>query len=62
MTMATPVIAFGSLQRPGPACGGPGFLDTVFVQTSISRSGGKLAALMTQTQLVLPREPAATKE
>ena len=27
MRMATPVIAFGSLQRPGPACGGPGFLE-----------------------------------
>jgi hypothetical protein len=40
----------------------PGFLDAVVVQTSIYRSGGKSAALMTQTQLVLLREPAATKE
>jgi 1,4-dihydroxy-2-naphthoyl-CoA hydrolase len=32
---------------------------TVVVQTSIYRSDGKLAAMMTQTQLVLPREPAA---
>jgi uncharacterized protein (TIGR00369 family) len=31
---------------------------TVVVQTSIYRSDGKLAAMMTQTQLVLPREPA----
>src|SRR6478672_3027838 len=29
---------------------------TVVVQTSIYRSDGKLAAMMTQTQLVLPRE------
>ena len=32
---------------------------TVVVQTSIYRSDGKLAAMMTQTQLVLPREPSA---
>ena len=32
---------------------------TVVVQTSIYRSDGKLAAMMTQTQLVLPREPPA---
>src|SRR5271156_2492993 len=32
---------------------------TVVVQTSIYRSDGKLAAMMTQTQLVIPREPAA---
>jgi len=31
----------------------------IVVQTSICRSDGKLAAMMTQTQLVLPREPAA---
>jgi acyl-coenzyme A thioesterase PaaI-like protein len=35
---------------------------TVFVQTSICRSDGKLAAIMTQTQLVLPREPSAPAE
>jgi uncharacterized protein (TIGR00369 family) len=32
---------------------------TVVVQTSIYRSDGKLAAMMTQTQLVLPREAPA---
>jgi 1,4-dihydroxy-2-naphthoyl-CoA hydrolase len=32
---------------------------TIVLQTSIYRSDGKLAALMTQTQMVLPREPAA---
>jgi acyl-coenzyme A thioesterase PaaI-like protein len=32
---------------------------TVVVQTSIYRSDGKLAAMMTQTQLVLPWEPSA---
>jgi 1,4-dihydroxy-2-naphthoyl-CoA hydrolase len=32
---------------------------TVVVQTSIYRSDGKLAAMMTQTQLVLPLEPSA---
>jgi hypothetical protein len=32
---------------------------TVVVQTSIYRSDGKLAAMITQTQLVLPREPSA---
>lgn len=32
---------------------------TVVVQTSIYRSDGKLAAMTIQTQLVLPREPAA---
>lgn len=31
----------------------------VVVQTSIYRSDGKLAAMITQTQLVLPREPPA---
>jgi 1,4-dihydroxy-2-naphthoyl-CoA hydrolase len=30
---------------------------TVVLQTSIYRPDGKLAALMTQTQMVLPREP-----
>ena len=29
----------------------------IVVQTSIYRSDGKLAAMMTQTQMVLPREP-----
>jgi 1,4-dihydroxy-2-naphthoyl-CoA hydrolase len=32
---------------------------TIVLQTSIYRADGKLAALMTQTQMVLPREPAA---
>jgi hypothetical protein len=32
---------------------------TIVVQTSIYRSDGKLAAMMTQTQLVLPWESAA---
>jgi 1,4-dihydroxy-2-naphthoyl-CoA hydrolase len=31
---------------------------TIVLQTSIYRADGKLAALMTQTQMVLPREPA----
>src|SRR4051812_6974376 len=31
---------------------------TIVLQTSIYRGDGKLAALMTQTQMVLPREPA----
>ena len=35
---------------------------TVVVQTSIYRADGKLAAVMTQTQLVLPREPSKTGE
>jgi len=34
---------------------------TIVLQTSIYRSDGKLAALMTQTQMVLPREPNAAK-
>jgi uncharacterized protein (TIGR00369 family) len=34
---------------------------TIVLQTSIYRSDGKLAALMTQTQMVLPREPTAAK-
>lgn len=33
---------------------------TIVLQTSIYRPDGKLAAMMTQTQMVLPREPAAT--
>jgi 1,4-dihydroxy-2-naphthoyl-CoA hydrolase len=32
---------------------------TIVLQTSIYRADGKLAALMTQTQMVLLREPAA---
>jgi uncharacterized protein (TIGR00369 family) len=32
---------------------------TIVLQTSIYRPDGKLAAIMTQTQMVLPREPAA---
>jgi uncharacterized protein (TIGR00369 family) len=32
----------------------------VVVQTSIYRSDAKLAAMMTQTQLVLPREPSTS--
>ena len=32
---------------------------TIVLQTSIYRPDGKLAALMTQTQMVLPRDPAA---
>lgn len=35
---------------------------TVVVQTSIYRADGKLAAVTTQTQLVLPREPSKTDE
>ena len=31
---------------------------TIVLQTSIYRADGQLAAVMTQTQLVLPREPA----
>ena len=31
---------------------------TIVLQTSIYRADGKLAAMMTQTQMVLPREPA----
>ncbi|HZK91044.1 MAG TPA: PaaI family thioesterase [Stellaceae bacterium] len=34
---------------------------TIVLQTSIYRPDGKLAALMTQTQMVLPREPAASE-
>jgi uncharacterized protein (TIGR00369 family) len=34
---------------------------TIVLQTSIYRADGKLAALMTQTQMVLPREPAASE-
>lgn len=34
----------------------------VVVQTSIYRADGKLAAMMTQTQLVVPREPAPPAE
>jgi uncharacterized protein (TIGR00369 family) len=34
---------------------------TIVLQTSIYRADGKLAALMTQTQMVLPREPSAEK-
>ncbi|HYM72069.1 MAG TPA: PaaI family thioesterase [Stellaceae bacterium] len=34
---------------------------TIVLQTSIYRSDGKLAAMMTQTQMVLPREPAASE-
>ena len=34
---------------------------TIVLQTSVYRPDGKLAALMTQTQLVLPREPAASE-
>ena len=30
---------------------------TIVLQTSIYRADGKLAAMMTQTQMVLPREP-----
>ena len=33
--------------------------STIVLQTSIYRADGKLAALMTQTQMVLPRESAA---
>ena len=32
---------------------------TIVLQTSIYRPDGKLAAVMTQTQMVLPRDPAA---
>jgi 1,4-dihydroxy-2-naphthoyl-CoA hydrolase len=32
---------------------------TIVLQTSIYRADGKLAAMMIQTQMVLPREPAA---
>jgi uncharacterized protein (TIGR00369 family) len=34
---------------------------TIVLQTSIYRADGKLAALMTQTQMVLPRQPSAEK-
>ena len=34
---------------------------TIVLQTSIYRPDGKLAAVMTQTQMVLPREPAASE-
>ena len=33
----------------------------IVLQTSIYRADGKLAALMTQTQMVLPRETAGAK-
>ena len=35
---------------------------TIVVQTSIYRADGKLAVMTTQTQLVLPREPAHQSE
>ena len=34
---------------------------TIVLQTSIYRPDGKLAAMMTQTQMVLPREPATSE-
>jgi 1,4-dihydroxy-2-naphthoyl-CoA hydrolase len=35
---------------------------TIVLQTSIYRADGKLAAMMVQTQMVLPREPSPSAE
>ena len=35
---------------------------TIVLQTSIYRADGKLAAMMTQTQMVVPREPKPTRD
>jgi acyl-coenzyme A thioesterase PaaI-like protein len=35
---------------------------TIVLQTSIYRADGKLAAMMIQTQMVLPREPKRTED
>src|SRR5262245_18852953 len=35
---------------------------TIVLQTSIYRADGKLAAMMTQTQMVVPREPKRVEE